>query len=61
MAFVVAKPGSGLTVDRVMRLFDGRLARFKHPREVVFLQRLPRNVMGKVLKYELRAGSRPKS
>ena len=61
VAFVVAKPGSGLTVDRVMRLFDGRLARFKHPREVVFLERLPRNVMGKVLKYGLRAGSRPQS
>jgi fatty-acyl-CoA synthase len=58
VAFVVARPGSVLTVDRVMRLFDGRLARFKHPREVVFLERLPRNAMGKVLKHELPAGAR---
>ncbi|HSD10034.1 MAG TPA: AMP-binding protein, partial [Candidatus Binatia bacterium] len=55
IAYVVAKPGSGLTVAGVMALFEGRLARFKHPREIVFLDSLPRNAMGKVLKYELRA------
>jgi acyl-coenzyme A synthetase/AMP-(fatty) acid ligase len=37
-----------------MALFDGRLARFKHPREIVFVDGLPRNAMGKVLKYQLR-------
>ena len=31
------------------------LARFKVPREVVFLERLPRNATGKVLKRELEA------
>jgi len=55
VAFVVPAPGSGLTVQRVMRLFAGRIARFKQPREIVFVERLPRNVMGKVLKDELRA------
>ena len=55
IAYVVAKSGSGLTVAGVMALFEGRLARFKHPHEIVFLDSLPRNVMGKVLKYELRA------
>jgi non-ribosomal peptide synthetase component E (peptide arylation enzyme) len=29
------------------------LARFTHPREIVSLDSLPRNVMGKVLKFEL--------
>jgi fatty-acyl-CoA synthase len=38
----------------VMRLFEGRLARYKHPRRIVFLDALPRNAMGKVLKAELR-------
>ena len=38
----------------VLGLFRDRLARFKHPRRVVFLDALPRNVMGKVQKFELR-------
>jgi len=32
------------------------LARFKVPREIVFLDELPRNATGKVLKRELHAG-----
>jgi fatty-acyl-CoA synthase len=32
----------------VLGLFDGRLARFKHPSSVVIMDRLPRNAMGKV-------------
>jgi len=35
------------------------LARYKVPREVVFLDRLPRNPTGKVLKRLLRDGERP--
>ena len=58
VAFVVAKAGREVTRTDVLSLFEGRLARFKHPREVVFLDRLPRNAMGKVLKHELRARSR---
>jgi acyl-CoA synthetase (AMP-forming)/AMP-acid ligase II len=58
IAYVVAKPGTSLTCEDVMALFEGRLARFKHPREIVFLDSLPRNAMGKVLKYELRARAR---
>ncbi|MGH7897761.1 MAG: acyl-CoA synthetase [Candidatus Binatia bacterium] len=60
IAFVVPRPGSELTPQAVLALFAGRLARFKHPRAVVFLERLPRNVMGKVLKQELRAPCPPR-
>ena len=37
----------------MQRLCQGRLARFKHPRDIVFVADLPRNAMGKVLKHEL--------
>lgn len=60
VAYVVPRE-SGLTEECVMALFEGRLARFKHPRDVVFVDRLPRNVMGKVLKDELRARSQRRS
>jgi acyl-coenzyme A synthetase/AMP-(fatty) acid ligase len=46
--------GSKLTREGVLSLFNGELARFKHPRDVIFSDALPRNVMGKVLKFELR-------
>ncbi len=38
----------------VLALFRDRLAKFKHPRRVVFLEALPRNAMGKVQKFELK-------
>ena len=54
VAVVVPASGAGPDRQRILELFDGRLARFKHPRDVVFVESLPRNAMGKVLKYELR-------
>ena len=37
-----------------MDWFEGRLGHYKHPRDVVFLEALPRNEMRKVMKPELR-------
>lgn len=54
VAVVVLGSDSKMTRDGVLGLFDGELARFKHPRDVIFQDALPRNVMGKVLKFELR-------
>ncbi len=54
VAVVVRRPGAGLEDREVRFLFEGRLARFKHPHAVVFVEALPRNVMGKVLRYRLR-------
>ena len=54
VAVVVRRPGSAVDADAIKRLFEGRLARFKHPHAVVFVDILPRNVMGKVLRYRLR-------
>jgi fatty-acyl-CoA synthase len=54
-AFVVTKPGTALDEDAVQRYVRERLARFKVPRSVRFLEQLPRNATGKVLRRELRS------
>jgi fatty-acyl-CoA synthase len=54
VACVVPRPGSALTRETILALFTDRLARYKHPRDVIFLETLPRTVMGKVQKHELR-------
>ena len=54
VACVVLRPEVQLDTTDILALFEGRIARFKHPRAVVFMDALPRNVMGKVLKFELR-------
>ncbi len=59
VAFVVAREPGALDGDGVLGLFEGALARYKHPHEVVFLDALPRNAMGKVLKFELREALGP--
>ena len=43
-----------LTSDAVIAWCGERLARYKLPRRVVFVESLPRNAMGKVIKQELR-------
>jgi fatty-acyl-CoA synthase len=53
-ACIVRKPGAALDEAGVLALFKDRLARFKHPRRIVFLAALPKNVMGKVQKFELK-------
>ena len=52
----VIVPDSGCDIDKakVLSCFDGVLAQFKHPKAVFRIDVLPRNVMGKVLKHELR-------
>lgn len=54
VAFVVTATGSDLTEDEILSMFENRLARFKHPREVKLVAQLPRNAMGKIEKFELR-------
>jgi fatty-acyl-CoA synthase len=52
-AFVVPRSGASLTVDEVKSYVKSNLARYKVPRDVEFLDELPRNTTGKVLKREL--------
>lgn len=53
-AFVVPRPGHTLTAEEIGDHCRAALADYKRPRQVVFLDELPRNPTGKVLKRELR-------
>jgi acyl-CoA synthetase (AMP-forming)/AMP-acid ligase II len=52
-AFVVTRPGQDLSAEDVKSFVKANLARYKVPRDVVFVDELPRNPAGKVLKREL--------
>ncbi len=49
-SYIVRRPGAALTEREVKDYVRNRLARFKVPRDVVFVDALPRNAGGKVLK-----------
>ena len=53
-AFIVRREGSTLTEQDVLDFCREHLANFKRPRTVEFVESLPRNASGKVLKTELR-------
>ncbi len=54
-AICVPKAGTTLTPEEVIEYCRTRLSSFKRPRSVIFVESLPRNPMGKVLKKDLRA------
>jgi len=55
LAVIVLKPGSSVTEIAIMAHCRERLSRFKCPRDLVFIDALPRNATGKVHKPTLRA------
>jgi len=58
VAFVVLRAGAKVD-DATLRAFlEGRLARFKWPKAFRFVDALPRNAMGKVQRFALRAQAR---
>jgi acyl-CoA synthetase (AMP-forming)/AMP-acid ligase II len=57
VAFVVNEPGHEASADELIEHVRANLARFMVPREIIFMDDLPRNATGKVLKRELRAPS----
>jgi fatty-acyl-CoA synthase len=55
-AFVILKPGEGATDDELRQFTRDRLAHFKAPHSVTFVDELPKTATGKIQKYVLRGG-----
>ncbi|ASJ73928.1 malonate--CoA ligase [Granulosicoccus antarcticus] len=53
-AVVVVRPGMSLDATQIKEALSDKLARYKQPKQVFVVEELPRNVMGKVQKNELR-------
>jgi acyl-CoA synthetase (AMP-forming)/AMP-acid ligase II len=53
-AFVVGKPGTALDDETLLAFCAARLADYKRPRRLWFVDELPRNATGKVMKHKLR-------
>jgi acyl-CoA synthetase (AMP-forming)/AMP-acid ligase II len=51
---VVLKDERHASADEIMAFCEGRLARFKCPKQVRFVTSLPKSPIGKVLRKELR-------
>ncbi|HEY7053507.1 MAG TPA: acyl-CoA synthetase [Mycobacterium sp.] len=56
-AYVVAVEGASLDADTIKDYVRGNLARYKVPREVAFLDALPRNATGKIVRSKLDEGA----
>ncbi|MBV9325813.1 MAG: long-chain-fatty-acid--CoA ligase [Chloroflexi bacterium] len=55
-AFVILKPGQTATSDELREFTRDRLAHFKAPHTVTFVNELPKTATGKIQKYVLRGG-----
>lgn len=58
VAFVVLKPGQAATADEVAGFCQTRLAKYKCPKEIRFVDALPKSPVGKILRKELRGQAR---
>ncbi len=54
VAVVVPRTDCVLSSDQVLKLLDGRIARYKHPKEVLLVEALPKTALGKVRKEDVR-------
>jgi len=54
VAVVVPRADSVITGEQVLKLLEGRIARYKYPKEVVVVEALPKTALGKVRKEDVR-------
>jgi fatty-acyl-CoA synthase len=55
LLIVARKPGAKLDRDEMLSFYEGKVARWWVPDDVVFVDELPHTATGKLLKTELRA------
>lgn len=53
-AYVVVKPGESLTKDELMKFCKEKLAAYKVPKDIEFINELPKSAVGKILRREVR-------
>jgi fatty-acyl-CoA synthase len=53
-AIVVRKPGAEVSADEIIAYARQRIANYKTPKSVEFIDVLPRNASGKILRRQLR-------
>ncbi len=53
-AWIKLEPDSTLTADQIRQFCEGKIARFKIPQHIKFVQEFPLTVTGKVQKYKMR-------
>jgi long-chain acyl-CoA synthetase len=54
-AFVSLRPGTSATEEELIAFTKERMAAYKYPRQIEFLDEIPKTVTGKLLRRELRA------
>jgi len=59
-SFVVAKPGESLTEQEIVTYCQDRLAAYKVPKKIEFLESLPKSAIGKILRREIKEMDRKK-
>ncbi len=58
VAVVVPKAGRHVSAESIVELLQGRVARYKLPREVVIAQSLPRTALGKLMREQIKTSVR---
>ncbi len=59
-SFVVPKPGESLTEEEIVKYCQDRLAAYKIPKKIEFLESLPKSAIGKILRREIKEMDRKK-
>jgi acyl-CoA synthetase (AMP-forming)/AMP-acid ligase II len=59
-AVIALKPGEDVTAEEIVNFCKSKIARYKAPKSVEFVDALPKNASGKILKREIRKKYREK-